>query len=134
MTTLVSIVLAMAFASPGPMPKRQGCVNYVGSAAGNDPDLVLRLQLCKRGAQVTGLFQISGKQSGWNERTVAGTARGAKFVLHDVTIIEDHPNEGWRFCLAERYDLKLDGDQLSGTYDSAACDDHGAVSLRRSDQ
>lgn len=113
---------------PPPLPDRQGCSRFVGRASGNDPSVEIELVLCGDTA-LTGELQWSSLTSGWNRRAVSGQRQGERIVLRDDAILEENPTFGWRFCDIERYDLTLDGDALSGTYEAPSCNDSATLTL-----
>ncbi len=135
--SFAALALIHSFASIAPVPQptelpaKTGCLDWQGTASGNDPSVVVRLQVCGDGTQVRGTFQWSSQRSGWNRRSVEGTRGTAGFTLRDTALIEDRPADGWRFCLIDSYQLTASGDELVGTYDSAACADHATLTLRR---
>lgn len=111
------------------------CRVFVGAVSGNDPDARVRLTLCRGEAEsgaVRGQLVWNGR-SGTSVRDVEG-ALGADGRLHlvDARIALDAPNPGWMFCPVDEYALVWDprGDTLSGSYVSAACDDHAALWLQ----
>lgn len=136
---LVAAILAVTGASahagehPPMLEREPGCEYWVGTTSGNDKEVRAILSLCvdaTTGA-VKGHAQWSSLVSGWNTRELAGTSDGTHVVLADVRIVDSHPINGWHFCPIDRWDLTRTGDHLDGTYDSAACRDHAAVTLTR---
>lgn len=117
---------------PDRLPPKVGCTDWTGTASGNDPSVVVRLQLCGDGNAVSGSIQWSSRLSGWTRRAIEGTRdANGRLALRDLGFLEDRPALGWRFCLVDHYDLSPAGDALAGTYDSAACSDHASLDLRR---
>jgi hypothetical protein len=117
---------------PPPLEATDTCDVYTGKASGNDPTILLELKVCAGPAGVKGQTQYSGMSSGWSKREFTGAWSGLVLELHESAVVEQKPSPGWRFCTIDRYALTLDPatNQLSGTYDSAACDDHARVTLK----
>jgi hypothetical protein len=112
-------------------PKEPACQLWEGTAAGNDPSVTLRLTLCEGEAGLYGVVEWSSRSSGWNRRAIEGR-RGAKggLSLHDVRVLEEKPNPGWRFCVIDRYELDPAApERLEGEYFSEKCRDAAAVKL-----
>jgi hypothetical protein len=108
------------------------CTLWRGTVSGNDATVRMMFRLCPAGGDnVAGTAQWSSKVSGYNVRKLSGRwlDHGARLELHDEAVIEQHPEPGWRFCVIDRYDLARHADELSGTYDSRACNDHATVKV-----
>ncbi len=145
MMTLLLLALALTGEAetehPPLMSHVDECERWVGTASGNDPTVRLQLRLCQEGDGVAGHVQWSSRRSGWNVRRVRGARRrhpggflarrGGQVTLRDEALEVSRPNPGWRFCTIDRWQLREDGDSLVGRYDSAGCDDHAEVRLRR---
>lgn len=119
---------------PPPLEPPPECELWRGHIAGNDPSAEATLQLCTTGDEVSGVFLWSSLESGWDRRTFIGQWLDAKrrLVLHDTAMLENHPANGWRLCLADRYDLRRVSDaELAGEFWSQACNDHGTMSITR---
>ena len=126
--------LATAASRPEPLEDVAGCERWTGRAHGNDPTVLLDVRLCPEGAELAGEVQWSSLRSGWNLRKVRGSwsADGRTLTLRDVSIIEDKPKPGWKFCTIDRYQLEREAqDSLHGSYHSKACRDQAKVSLTR---
>ena len=126
--------LATATARPKPLEDLAGCERWTGRAHGNDPTVLVDVRLCPKGADLAGEVQWSSLKSGWNLRKVRGSwsADGRTLTLRDVSIVQEKPNPGWRFCTIDRYRLERAGeDSLQGSYHSKACRDEAKVSLTR---
>jgi hypothetical protein len=119
---------------PPPLDPPPECDLWRGHITGNDPSAEATLQLCTTGDAVTGVFLWSSLESGWNRRRFDGRWLDARqrLVLHDTAMLENHPADGWRLCLADRYDLRRVSDaELAGEFWSQACDDHGTMRITR---
>lgn len=119
---------------PPPLDPPPECELWRGHIAGNDPTAEATLQLCTSGDTVSGVFLWSSLESGWNRRRFAGQWLDARqrLVLRDTDMIENHPANGWRLCLADRYDLRRVSDaELAGEFWSRACTDHGSIRVTR---
>ncbi|MEZ4411112.1 MAG: hypothetical protein R3A52_32220 [Polyangiales bacterium] len=117
---------------PPPLEEVAGCELWEGHISGNDPSAEATIQLCTEGERVTGVFLWSSLESGWDRRAFEGTwsENGRRLVMRDVRMMELHPAHGWTLCAADRYDLRLTAPgRLEGTFDSAACHDHGPLLL-----
>jgi hypothetical protein len=123
---------AAALGRPPRLAAQQGCELWVGTSRGNDPSTLLEVRLCPAAGPgaLTGVLQWSSEVSGWNRRALVGRAEGARISLRDERILEERPNAGWRFCIAEWYELTRAGDRLTGRYHSTDCRDDGQVDLR----
>lgn len=122
---------------PVPLEAEPDCELWRGHIAGNDPTAEATLRLCTRGDAVTGVFLWSSLESGWNRRTFVGQWLDARrqLVLRDTAMLENHPANGWRLCLADRYDLRRVSDsELAGEFWSQSCNDHGTIRITRSAQ
>jgi hypothetical protein len=123
---------------PPALEASPSCDVFSGSGHGNDPTLLVEMRLCKEEREgataVTGRAQYSGLQSGWSVRTLAGSCTDdcSAIDVHEDAIIEQKPNPGWRFCTVDRYRLTRDKatSALVGSYDSAACRDHGELTMK----
>jgi hypothetical protein len=108
------------------------CTLWRGTVSGNDATVRMMFRLCPGGGDtIAGTGQWSSKVSGYNVRKLSGRwlDQGARLELRDEAVIEQHPQPGWRFCKIDRYDLTRHGDELTGTYDSRACNDHATVEV-----
>lgn len=95
------------------------------------------MQVCTSGDSVTGVFLWTSLESGWDRRTFIGQWLDARqrLVLHDTAMLENHPANGWRLCLADRYDLhRVSETELNGEFWSQACSDHGTLRITRISQ
>lgn len=106
------------------------CRVFVGGVSGNDPDVRVRATLCRVGDDVRGQLVWHGR-SGVSVRELTGEIAGDAMQLVDARITVDAPNPGWMFCPVDEYALVWDprGATLTGTYASAACDDHAGIWL-----
>ncbi|MBS2015651.1 MAG: hypothetical protein JST00_22375 [Deltaproteobacteria bacterium] len=123
---------ASATAYPPELDGGADCTLWRGTVSGNDPTVRMMFRLCPAGGDdVAGTGQWSSKVSGYNVRRLSGRwlDRGARLELHDEAVVEEHPEPGWRFCTIDRYDLRRSGDELVGTYDSRACNDHATIKV-----
>ncbi|MEM9192685.1 MAG: hypothetical protein AAGF12_26160 [Myxococcota bacterium] len=134
---LLAVLIASAWfparaaeARPPLLEAEEGCELWLGTASGNDPSVRVNLRLCGE-AEVTGQFQWSSTESGWNLRSVAGQWSGDTLIARDTGILQEAPRPGWRFCEVDRYELRRTGDQLVGTYRSEACSDRAEMRLTR---
>lgn len=119
---------------PTPLDPPPECELWRGHIAGNDPTAEATLQLCTEGDTVHGVFLWSSLESGWDRRRFTGQWLEAhqRLVLQDTVMMENHPANGWRLCLADRYDLRRVNDaELTGEFWSRACDDHGSLRITR---
>ena len=119
---------------PAPLDPPPECELWRGHIAGNDPTAEATLQLCTLGDDVHGVFQWSSLESGWDRRRFTGRWSEARqqLVLNDTVMMENHPANGWRLCLADRYDLRRVNDgELTGEFWSNACSDHGSLRITR---
>jgi hypothetical protein len=119
---------------PAPLDPPPECELWRGHIAGNDPSAEATLQLCTTGDEVSGVFLWSSLESGWDRRAFAGRWLDgrARLELRDTAMIENHPANGWRLCLAERYLLRRVSDaELDGEFWSPACNDHGTLRITR---
>jgi hypothetical protein len=116
---------------PDVLPGEAGCERWLGGSSGNDPSVRLNLVLCEKGGRASGHVQWSSLVSGWSVREVTGIAGRDGALLRDVTIVEQRPEPGWRFCTVDRWALRREGERLVGTYDSEACADHATVWFER---
>ena len=111
---------------------------WVGNLAGNDPHIGAVFELKQSGASVKGSFVWISDTSGNCKRKVEGTYDPKTRVckLKDVEIISYHPNEDWRFCLIDEYELSLspDAKEMTGKYSSKQCHDNASVKLRKMDK
>lgn len=120
---------------PPPLEPPPECELWRGHIAGNDPSAEATLQLCTTGDAVEGVFLWSSLESGWDRRRFSGQWMDShqRLVLHDTAMVENHPANGWRLCMADRYDLRrVNEGELSGEFWSNACDDHGTIRITRS--
>ncbi len=107
------------------------CTQWRGTVHGNDPSVAVTATVCLVGDHdVRGVLVWNSQVSGSSVRTLEGTHAGATLTLHDVTL-RGKPNDGWRFCMVDRYALTRHGDQLAGTYHSSACYDDASIALTR---
>lgn len=119
---------------PAPLDPPPECELWRGHIAGNDPTAEATLQLCTDGDNVHGVFLWSSLESGWDRRRFTGQWLEARqrLVLNDTVMMENHPANGWRLCLADRYDLRRVNDgELTGEFWSNACNDHGSLRITR---
>lgn len=111
---------------------------WVGNVAGNDPHIGAVFELKQSGSKVKGSFVWISDSSGNCKRILEGTYDPKSRVckLKDVEIVSYHPNQDWRFCLIEEYELSLEsgGKQLIGKYNSKQCHDNASIKLRRMDK
>ncbi len=119
---------------PPPLAPQPACELWRGAArGGNDPSVQAELLICPgAGGQVTGQTQWSSLLSGYNVRDTIGSWSNDRrhLVLRDVRVREEHPQPNWRFCTIDHYDLvRMSPRRLEGSYDSAACRDHAALTL-----
>ncbi len=117
---------------PPPMEQVTGCEIWQGFIAGNDPTAEAWVELCAEGEHVTGVFQWSSLESGWDRRALAGdwTEDHTVLTLRDTQMLEVHPRNGWTLCTADRYDLRLTAPgRVEGSYVSAACHDRGTIRM-----
>jgi hypothetical protein len=125
---------APALPSDGHVVAEGACRAFAGSVSGNDPDVRVRATLCRVGDDVRGQLVWHGA-SGISVRELAGSVEpspgGERLTLVDARITLDAPNPGWMFCPVDEYALVWDprGATLTGTYASAACDDHAGIWL-----
>lgn len=108
------------------------CTLWKGTVSGNDKTVRMMFRLCPSGGDdVSGTGQWSSKVSGYNVRKLSGRwlDGGKRLELRDEAVIEQHPEPGWQFCAIDRYDLTRSGNELTGTYDSRACNDHATVNV-----
>lgn len=122
---------------PPVLAPQPGCRTWRGTSSGNDPSTLIQIRLCPAPGRQDGFFTgelvWSSDNSGWNRRQVSGTQShdGLRLTLRDDRILEERPNPTWRFCTVDRYDLVVASDgSVSGSYDSAACTDHGVLNLQ----
>ncbi len=117
---------------PDPLPVANGCERWTGTATGgNDPSVLFDVVLCGDDA-VTGQVQWSSLVSGWNRRIVEGqwSADHSTLSLHDVSMADERPNPGWRFCTIDPYQLTAVSEgELSGWYAAPDCGDRADFSL-----
>ena len=111
---------------------------WVGNVSGNDPHVGAVFELKQSGTKVKGSFVWISDSSGNCKRMLEGTFDPKTKVCHlkDVDIISYHPNDDWRFCKIEDYELALEqgGKQLIGKYASQECHDNASIKLRRMDK
>jgi uncharacterized protein (TIGR03382 family) len=119
-----------------PQPEGQVlCQTWKGTVRGNDPSVVVTARICPTAGsnvRIQGTFHWDSQNSGWNRRELDGEWQDdrTRLVMHDVRIIEEAPQHGWRFCSVDLYDLRrADATHLEGSYVSRACNDHAVVSL-----
>lgn len=108
------------------------CTLWKGTVSGNDKTVRMMFRLCPAGGDdVSGTGQWSSKVSGYNVRRLSGRwlEQGKRLELRDEAVVEQHPEPGWQFCAIDRYDLVRTGNDLTGTYDSRACNDHATVKV-----
>ena len=137
MVAVVAITLLWKVAAAGDYPPELDaggpeCTLWRGTVSGNDSTVRMMFRLCPSGGdEVTGTGQWSSKVSGYNVRRLSGRwlDQGKRLELRDEAVIEQHPEPGWRFCTIDRYELTRSGNELTGTYDSRACDDHATVKV-----
>ena len=69
--------------------------------------------------------------SGRGVREVDGSLTRGSLRLRDVRFLESKPQNGWRFCLIDRYLLSRNAEtgQLEGSYWSGTCKDEAAMRL-----
>lgn len=119
---------------PPPLEAPPECELWRGQIAGNDPTAEATLQLCTRGDDVSGVFLWSSLESGWDRRSFVGQWRDGRrrLTMHDTAMLANHPANGWRLCLADRYDLqRVDDATLTGEFWSRDCADHGTIRITR---
>lgn len=104
-----------------------------GNISGNDPRVSAEVALHQSGAEVSGVLFWSSPNSGRSERRVRGhfDRERRMLMLKDVEMPVAQANGAWHFCPVDYYLLELSGDDLSGSYWSAACSDRARVKLRR---
>lgn len=108
------------------------CTLWKGTVSGNDTTVRMMFRLCPSGGdEVGGTGQWSSRVSGYNVRKLSGRwlDGGKRLELRDEAVVEQHPEPGWQFCTIDRYDLTRTGNELTGTYDSRACNDHATVKV-----
>jgi serine/threonine-protein kinase len=105
---------------------------WVGTVAGNDPNVRAVFDLRQSGTLVTGTFTWNSPLTGTCVRRLSGSydSEDESYVLHDDEIVSQNPTRG-RFCKVDEYELSLEGNRLSGTYTSDECEDEGTINLRR---
>jgi hypothetical protein len=110
-----------------------GCAIYVGSVAGNDPSMAVKIVLCPASTGVSGWVRFMSRASGWSIRAVEGSTSGdGTLVLRDTRFLENHPTADWRLCLVDQYVLRQTqrGD-VSGGYTSSECRDSANIVVQR---
>lgn len=111
---------------------------WVGNMSGNDPHIGAVFELKQSGNNIKGTFIWVSDSSGNCKRKVEGTYDPKSRVckLHDTEIISYHPNEDWKFCLIDDYELSLsqDAKELTGKYNSKQCHDNASIKLRKMDR
>lgn len=127
---LAAMVWAGGRTPPTDVPSVNG--SWTGTMRGNDPEIIVKLDLRQDGLRVTGHMWLSSVRSGQHTREVEGRwdASDSAWILEDVRI--DSPGDGtWRFCKVERYVLRPSGSRMAGTYVSSQCRDQGTLDLTR---
>ncbi len=117
---------------PPPLEPRASCSLWKGTASGNDPSVQIELELCGEAGALRGRVQWSSTRSGSNVRTIRGERDAEGLHLRDSAMTASNPAPGWRFCLIDRYDLRVvSPDRLVGRYRSVACRDAATLTLER---
>jgi hypothetical protein len=122
-------LLVTTLLSSSPIPDKT-CGLWEGVVKGNDPNVTVRLLLCRRGVELCGQMSWAG-QSGDAVRELSGSVDGSGLDLRDTRFLMSKPKRGWRFCLADGYRLDPDARSgaLVGRYWSTACNDQATISL-----
>ncbi len=131
-------LLAIALLAPGAVGiARADCDTFQGKLTDRWPgESQVALTVCPDADDpdhVTGSFRYNDPDSGWDRRSLEGdwSEDHTRLTLHDVEMLEVHAKAGWRLCTADNYDLTVDGDTITGTFDSSDCTDWGNLDLAR---
>jgi hypothetical protein len=131
MTPLALALLSVVSTAPVEPLADNECRTWRGSLWGNDRGVSTTLWLCRSAAKLCGTMTWESAVSGRGVREVEGSVTRGSLRLRDLRFLENKPENGWRFCLIDRYLLSRNSEtgQLEGSYWSGTCKDEAAMRL-----